>query len=127
MAYKSVSEIPQVPDMVVQTDARHNAVLLPIYGVLVPFHISTIKGVDSNSAGEGEATIIRITFHAPGMASAANYEPALKVAQSRPSPRHLLMFVPPNPTLPSQIPIRNCMVSEHLLLFPTPIRTEPHH
>jgi len=78
VAYKSVSEIPQVPDMVVQTDARHNAVLLPIYGVLVPFHISTIKGVDSNSAGEGEATIIRITFHAPGMASAANYEPALK-------------------------------------------------
>ena len=78
VAYKSVSEIPQVTEMVVQTDSRRQAVLLPIYGVLVPFHVCTIKTIDTNSQ-EGESAIIRVTFHAPGMASAANYEPAIKV------------------------------------------------
>ena len=78
MAYKAVTEIPQVPDLVVQTDSRRQAVLLPIYGTLVPFHICTIKSIDTSST-EGESAIIRVTFHTPGMASAANYEPALKV------------------------------------------------
>uniref|UniRef100_A0A061QN78 FACT complex subunit n=1 Tax=Tetraselmis sp. GSL018 TaxID=582737 RepID=A0A061QN78_9CHLO len=77
VAYKSVSEVPQLAEMIVQTDVRRQAVLLPIYGVHVPFHICTIKSIDTSSQ-EGESAIIRVTFHAPGAASAANYDPAIK-------------------------------------------------
>ena len=46
-------------------DARNEAVILPIHGQKVPFHVSTIKNVSKNE--EGKFTYLRINFFAPGV------------------------------------------------------------
>eukprot|EP00965_Chrysotila_dentata_P013242 437319-Pleurochrysis_carterae.AAC.2 len=45
-------------------DGGKEAVLIPIFGRLVPFHISTIKNVSKSE--EGVWTFLRINFVAPG-------------------------------------------------------------
>ena len=42
-------------------DQRSEAVLLPIYGVMVPFHILTIKNATNNQ--DGDHSYIRINFN----------------------------------------------------------------
>jgi len=54
-------------------DGKQEAVLVPIYGRLVPFHISTIKNVSKNE--EGGWTFLRINFIAPGTSTAAQLMP----------------------------------------------------
>jgi nucleosome binding factor SPN SPT16 subunit len=46
--------------MQIYVDTRRDTVLLPVYGVMVPFHISTIKNVSKNEDD------LRINFIAPG-------------------------------------------------------------
>lgn len=44
--YKNREEMPkEIKKNKIYVDAKNNAVLLPINGVLVPFHISVIKNV----------------------------------------------------------------------------------
>ena len=43
-------------------DQRNEAVLAPIYGVMVPFHVLTIKGA-TYSTGDTENAIIRLNFN----------------------------------------------------------------
>jgi nucleosome binding factor SPN SPT16 subunit len=38
--------------------------LIPIYGSIVPFHISTIKNVTKTE--EGDKIVLRINFQSPG-------------------------------------------------------------
>ncbi|MQM10974.1 hypothetical protein Taro_043879 [Colocasia esculenta] len=64
VAYKNVNDIPQSKELVIQVDQRNEAVLLPIYGSLVPFHISTVKSVNSNQ--DNRTCTIRIIFNVPG-------------------------------------------------------------
>jgi len=45
-------------------DGKQEAVLIPIHGRLVPFHISTVKNVSKSE--EGGWTFLRINFVAPG-------------------------------------------------------------
>ena len=45
-------------------DTRHESVLLPIHGQIVPFHVSTIKNVSKNE--EGKFFFLRINFLHPG-------------------------------------------------------------
>ena len=45
-------------------DVTHNAVLVPVCGALVPFHISMVKSVTKND--EDKSSYLRIIFHAPG-------------------------------------------------------------
>lgn len=45
-------------------DAKANAVLIPIFGTVVPFHITTIKNVTRSE--EGQFTYLRINFNPPG-------------------------------------------------------------
>ncbi len=61
MAYKSINEIPvpQTPQIAVDTKAE--VVLLPIYGIMIPFHITTIKSVTSNQ--DSEHALIRVSFN----------------------------------------------------------------
>lgn len=42
-----------------QIDSKSEAVLLPVYGVLVPFHITTIKNVTTTNDATGEAALVR--------------------------------------------------------------------
>ena len=53
------------------------ALLVPIYGLLVPFHVTTIKNITSTA--EGDHAFVRIQFNVPGSAfGAAGFAPALK-------------------------------------------------
>lgn len=63
-AYKNVNDIPQAKELVIQVDQKNEAILLPIYGSMVPFHISTVKSVNSNQ--DNRTCTIRIIFNVPG-------------------------------------------------------------
>lgn len=45
-------------------DKRNESVILPIYGLPVPFHIGTIKNVTKSD--EGDFTLLRFNFNTPG-------------------------------------------------------------
>jgi hypothetical protein len=57
--------------LVLQVDQKGEALLLPIYGVMVPFHITTMRNI-SNSQ-ENDHAYIRINFN-----YGAAYDPAAK-------------------------------------------------
>jgi nucleosome binding factor SPN SPT16 subunit len=62
--YKNREELPKdIKKNKIYVDARNNAVLLPIHGVLVPFHISIIKNVAKHE--EGKFAALRFNFHTP--------------------------------------------------------------
>ena len=56
-------------------DQRHESVLVPIYGTLVPFHILTVKNATNNQ--DGDHSYIRINFNfGPG------FEPGIRFPNS---------------------------------------------
>ncbi|XXG47026.1 hypothetical protein AAC387_Pa02g1738 [Persea americana] len=65
IAYKNVNDIPQSRELMIQIDQKNEAVLLPIYGCMVPFHIATVKSVTSQQDGN-RTCYIRIIFNVPG-------------------------------------------------------------
>ncbi|KAK8968380.1 FACT complex subunit SPT16 [Platanthera guangdongensis] len=62
--YKNVSDIPFSKELMIQVDQKNEAVLFPIYGCMVPFHVSTIKSVTSNQ--DNRTSTVRIIFNVPG-------------------------------------------------------------
>ncbi|TMW55175.1 hypothetical protein Poli38472_013937 [Pythium oligandrum] len=66
---------PELRERQVMVDMRAEAVILPINGVPVPFHISTIKNVSKSE--EEKATYLRINFYVPGAASGRDVLPAM--------------------------------------------------
>lgn len=69
-AYRNPSQMPykqsEVKELKIYVDKGHETVLLPIFGVPTPFHISTIKNLSSSV--EGDYTYLRINFFNPGVA-----------------------------------------------------------
>ncbi|CAN6980178.1 unnamed protein product [Brassica oleracea var. botrytis] len=65
VAYKNVNDVPQPRDLMIQVDQKNEALLLPIYGSLVPFHVSAIRTV-SNQHESSQNNYIRIIFNVPG-------------------------------------------------------------
>jgi nucleosome binding factor SPN SPT16 subunit len=63
-----------------QVDQKNEAVLLPIYGLLVPFHIATVKSVSSQQ--DGGHSYIRIIFNVPAAGYGPNDIPTQKFARS---------------------------------------------
>jgi len=62
----------------VRVDKVKEAVLLPIYGQLIPFHIQAVKNVTQTTDGGGNS-VIRIQFNIPGAAiGVQSYYPANK-------------------------------------------------
>ncbi len=53
-AYKSVNEINHTNALAVQVDHKSECVLVPMYGMLVPFHILTIKNASNNQVSRFE-------------------------------------------------------------------------
>lgn len=47
-----------------QVDQRHEAILVPIYGVMVPFHILTLKNATVNQ--DGSVAFVRLNFNFGG-------------------------------------------------------------
>lgn len=64
VAYKNVNDIPYARELVIQVDQKNEAILLPIYGSMVPFHVSTVKSVTSHQ--DNRTCTIRIIFNVPG-------------------------------------------------------------
>ncbi|XP_022872909.1 LOW QUALITY PROTEIN: FACT complex subunit SPT16-like [Olea europaea var. sylvestris] len=65
VAYKNVNELPPPRDMMIQVDQKNEAILLPIYGSMVPFHVATVKTVSSQQ-DTNRNCYIRIIFNVPG-------------------------------------------------------------
>lgn len=76
MAYPNPQSYPsELRERQVMVDMRAEAVILPINGVPVPFHISTIKNVSKSE--EDKATYLRINFYVPGVSLGRDVLPAM--------------------------------------------------
>ncbi|XVF05902.1 hypothetical protein REPUB_Repub06bG0002000 [Reevesia pubescens] len=65
IAYKNVNDLPPPRDLMIQVDQKNEAILLPIYGSMVPFHVATVKSVSSQQ-DSNRSSYIRIMFNVPG-------------------------------------------------------------
>lgn len=75
-AFNSITDVhPPSRDLVVQVDQRHQAILVPIYGVMVPFHILTLKTASVNQ--DGSHAFIRLNFN-----FGPSYEPCMKMPEA---------------------------------------------
>ncbi|XP_035220236.1 FACT complex subunit SPT16-like [Stegodyphus dumicola] len=73
ISYKSVGQLPKEPELKelkIFVDKKYETVILPLFGVNVPFHISTIKNISQSI--EGDFTYLRINFFHPGSALGRN-------------------------------------------------------
>ncbi|ONK78791.1 uncharacterized protein A4U43_C02F22470 [Asparagus officinalis] len=66
VAYKNVNDLPPSKELAIQLDQKNEAILLPIYGSMVPFHVSTVKSVTSHQ--DNRTCTVRIVFNVPGTA-----------------------------------------------------------
>lgn len=67
VSYKNYEKFPKEPEidkLNIYVDRRHDSVILPIFGVSVPFHISMIK--NTSQSVEGDFTYLRVNFMHPG-------------------------------------------------------------
>ncbi|KAK8722086.1 hypothetical protein OTU49_012471, partial [Cherax quadricarinatus] len=67
VSYRSTNLIPREPeisDLKIFVDRKYETLILPIYGMPVPFHISMIKNISQSV--EGDYTYLRINFFHPG-------------------------------------------------------------
>ncbi|KAJ4721703.1 FACT complex subunit SPT16-like [Melia azedarach] len=65
VAYKNVNDLPPPRDLMIQVDQKNEAILFPIYGSMVPFHVATVKSVSSQQ-DTNRSCYIRIIFNVPG-------------------------------------------------------------
>ncbi|KDO45367.1 hypothetical protein CISIN_1g001503mg [Citrus sinensis] len=65
IAYKNVNDLLPPRDLMIQIDQKNEAVLFPIYGSMVPFHVATIRTVSSQQ-DTNRNCYIRIIFNVPG-------------------------------------------------------------
>lgn len=66
-SYRSEAKLPrEVKGLKIVIDKKHDSVILPIYGMAVPFHISTLK--NASKSDEGEYVMLRLNFLTPGQA-----------------------------------------------------------
>ncbi|KAK1121312.1 splicing associated factor Dre4 [Melipona bicolor] len=73
VSYKSLSHVPREPEvkeLKLFVDKKYETVILPIFGIPVPFHISTIKNISQSV--EGDYTYLRINFFHPGATMGRN-------------------------------------------------------
>ncbi|XP_018319533.1 FACT complex subunit spt16 [Agrilus planipennis] len=73
VSYKNSNQMPKVPEvkeLKIYVDQKYETVILPIYGIPVPFHISTVKNISQSV--EGDYTYLRINFFHPGSTMGKN-------------------------------------------------------
>lgn len=73
VSYKNVNQMPreaEVKELKLFVDQKYETVILPIYGIAVPFHISTIKNISQSV--EGDYTYLRVNFFHPGSTMGKN-------------------------------------------------------
>ncbi|GER46967.1 FACT complex subunit SPT16 [Striga asiatica] len=66
IAYKSMNELPFMRDMMtIQVDQKNESILIPVYGCMVSFHVSTVKTATSQQ-DTNRSCYVRIVFNLPG-------------------------------------------------------------
>ncbi|GLT88649.1 hypothetical protein SLE2022_066650 [Rubroshorea leprosula] len=65
IAYKNVNDLPPPRELMIQVDQKNEAILLPIHGSMIPFHVATVKSVSSQQ-DSNRTSYIRIIFNVPG-------------------------------------------------------------
>lgn len=78
VSYRALGDVPPRPTLTVQVDHDRQTLLLPLYGMLVPFHIATVKTVTASDTADKDQTVIRIIFNVPGSHAGKAYDPAAK-------------------------------------------------
>ena len=64
-SYKRPSQLPsKVDELRIVVDTRNQSIIVPIYGLPVPFHISTLRNASKND--EGDYVYLRLNFLTPG-------------------------------------------------------------
>lgn len=64
-SYKKETQLPRdTASLKIFIDHKNESIILPMYGLAVPFHISTLKNVSKND--EGEYVYLRLNFITPG-------------------------------------------------------------
>lgn len=61
VSYRCVADVRQGHHFAIQVDNKNETVLLPVYGVMVPFHILTIK--NASATQENDHYFIRVNFN----------------------------------------------------------------
>ena len=67
VSYKSPGQLPREPEvkqLKIYVDKKYETIILPIFGLPVPFHIATVKNISTSV--EGDYTYLRINFYHPG-------------------------------------------------------------
>ncbi len=67
VSYKSPGQLPresEVRQLKIYVDKKYETIILPVFGVPVPFHIATVKNISTSV--EGDYTYLRINFFHPG-------------------------------------------------------------
>ncbi|KNA21836.1 hypothetical protein SOVF_039660 [Spinacia oleracea] len=125
VAYKSVNDLPPPRgEMMIQVDQKNEAILLPIYGSMVPFHIATVKTITSQS-DTNRNCYIRIIFNVPGTPFSPHDANSLKnqgaiyvkeVSFRSKDPRHVNEVVAQIKTLRRQVAARESERAERATL-----------
>lgn len=110
VAYKNVEDIPFSRDLMIQIDHKNEAVLLPVYGIMVPFHISTIKSVTSQK--DGGSSCIHVIFNIPWAGFNANDIYLKGISFHSKDTRHVNQVVQLVKALKAHVASRESMKSE---------------
>ncbi|WAR12969.1 SPT16-like protein [Mya arenaria] len=73
ISYKTLSHLPsesEVKELKLFVDKKYETIILPIFGLPTPFHISSVKNISQSV--EGDYTYLRINFFHPGSALGRN-------------------------------------------------------
>lgn len=62
-AFETVKDFPTLKPRCIIVDMEHEAIIVPINGIPVPFHISTLK--NATKSDEGQYSYLRVNFHTP--------------------------------------------------------------
>ncbi|KAK3016998.1 hypothetical protein RJ639_006564 [Escallonia herrerae] len=122
IAYKSVNDLPPPKDLMIQIDQKNEAILLPIYGTMVPFHVATLKSVSSQQ-DTNRTCYIRLIFNVPGTpfndSTSSKFQGSIYVKEvsfrSR-DPRHISEVVQLIKTLRRQVTSRESERAERATL-----------
>ncbi|KAH7654217.1 Creatinase/Aminopeptidase P/Spt16 N-terminal protein [Dioscorea alata] len=123
IAYKNVNDIPYSRELEIQVDQKNEAILLPIYGSMVPFHVATVKSVTSHQ--DNRTCTIRIIFNVPGTpftphdANSLKYQGAIylkEITFRSKDPRHSSEVVQQIKTLRRQVTSRESERAERATL-----------
>ncbi|PSS28897.1 FACT complex subunit like [Actinidia chinensis var. chinensis] len=122
--YKNVNDLPSPRDLMIQIDQKHEAILLPIYGSMVPFHVAMVKSVSSQQ-DTNRSCYIRIIFNVPGTpfnphdANSSKFQSSIYVKEvsfRSKDPRHITEVVQLIKSLRRQVASRESEKAERATL-----------